>query len=179
MVVAGECNVRISESRTSVSRSGSHRAPSMFSIDSGKGQIITPQPVTTDINGDATILITSATPGDVLITATVGGQPIVFGSPARVHFASINIYVPKVFTPNGDGKNDVLKPILVGISAFHYFSVYNRWGNLLFTTQDPNNGWDGNFRGQQAQTGVYAYVITYKNIYNESKILKGNLTLLR
>src|SRR5258708_32261105 len=116
-----------------------------FTIDSGNATIVTPQPVTTDINGDATIQITSKTPGFVLITATVGGKSITFGSPARVKFAPTNTNVPPVFTPNGDGVNDVLKPILVGIAEFHYFSVYNRWGNLIFTSVDPCMRWAGGF----------------------------------
>jgi gliding motility-associated-like protein len=151
----------------------------VFSIDSGKAQIVTGQPVTTDANGDATILITSTTPGDVLITATVGGQPIVFGSPARVHFAMINIYVPKVFTPNGDGTNDVLKPILVGISAFHYFSVYNRWGNLLFTTQDPNAGWDGRVKGVPQPVETYLWIAEGLDTNGKKIVQKGMVSLIR
>ncbi len=113
----------------------------VFKIDSGDAQIVTPAPVLTDANGDAYISIVSKKPGIAAITATVGGEKIIFGSPARVKFAVINIYVPKVFTPNNDGTNDLLKPILVGISTFHYWSIYNRWGNLIYTSRDPNRGW--------------------------------------
>jgi gliding motility-associated-like protein len=150
-----------------------------FSIQSGQGQILTPQPVTTDVNGDAFILISSTTPGDVSITATVGGKPITFGSPAEVHFAMINIYVPKVFTPNGDGTNDVLKPILVGISSFHYFSVYNRWGNLLFTTQDPNSGWDGRVRGVPQPVETYLWIAEGVDMKGKKVIQKGMVSLIR
>ncbi len=151
----------------------------VFSVDSGSGQILTGQPVLTDFSGDAIILISSKTPGDVLITATVNGQPIVFGSPARVHFAAINIYVPKVFTPNGDGVNDILKPILVGISTFHYFSVYNRWGNLLFTTEDPNAGWDGRVKGVPQPVETYLWMA--EGIDNSGKkiVQKGMVSLIR
>jgi gliding motility-associated-like protein len=150
-----------------------------FSIDSGKAQIVTAQPVTTDVNGDATILITSTSPGDVLITATIGGKPIVFGSPARVHFAMINIYVPKVFTPNGDGTNDILKPILVGMSAFHYFSVYNRWGNLLFTTEDPNSGWDGRVKGVPQPVETYLWIAEGVDNNGKKIVQKGMVSLIR
>jgi gliding motility-associated-like protein len=53
------------------------------------------------------------------------------------------IYVPTAFTPGKDGLNDVLRAIPVGIKEFLYFSIYNRWGQLVFTTTDPRKGWDG------------------------------------
>jgi gliding motility-associated-like protein len=59
------------------------------------------------------------------------------------------------------------------------FRIWNRWGQEVFRSTDPAHGWDGSYEGTQAQTGVYAYVITYKNVYNESKIKKGNVTLVR
>lgn len=150
-----------------------------FTIDSGNAQILTPQPVQTDANGDAYIYITSKTPGYVLITATINGQKIVFGSPARVKFASINIYVPKVFTPNNDGTNDVLKPILVGISTFHYFSIYNRWGNLIYTTQDPNRGWDGTFKGVAQPVETYLWMAEGIDVEGKKIVQKGMVSLVR
>jgi gliding motility-associated-like protein len=153
-----------------------------FSIDSGTATIVTAQPVTTGTGanaGVASIQITSKTPGYVLITATVGGQKITFGSPARVKFVPINIYVPPVFTPNGDGVNDVLKPILVGISTFHYFSVYNRWGNLIFTSQDPNAGWDGRFKGVAQPVETYLWIAEGIDIQGKKIVQKGMTTLVR
>ena len=151
----------------------------VFVIDSGSGVIITPQPVMTDANGDAVIEITSTKPGFVLITAKVGNVNIVNGSPARVKFVPVNIYVPKVFTPNGDGTNDILKPILVGISSFHYFSVYNRWGNLIFTTEDPGTGWDGRFKGVPQPIETYLWVAEGVDIYGKKIIQKGIVSLVR
>jgi adhesin/invasin len=151
----------------------------VFAIDSGTAQIITAQPVITDSNGDATILITSLKPGFVLITAQVDSQQIINGSPARVQFAAINIYVPKVFTPNGDGTNDILKPILVGISSFHYFSVYNRWGNLIFTTEDPNAGWDGSFKGVPQPVETYLWIGEGVDINGKKVVQKGMVSLVR
>jgi gliding motility-associated-like protein len=150
-----------------------------FAIDSGSATIITPQPVTTDLNGEASIQITSKKAGFVLITATVGGQSITFGSPARVKFVPINIYVPPVFTPNGDGNNDVLKPILVGIATFHYFSVYNRWGNLIFTTEDPNTGWDGRFKGVAQPVETYLWIAEGIDMQGNKIVQKGMTTLVR
>jgi gliding motility-associated-like protein len=150
-----------------------------FSIDSGTAQIVTPQPVLTDANGDAVISLTSTTVGYVLVTATVVGKPIVFGSPARVYFAGINIYVPRVFTPNGDGTNDLLKPILVGIATFHYFTVYNRWGNIIFTTTDPNKGWDGTFKGVPQPVETYLWIAEGIDINGKKIVAKGMTSLVR
>ena len=59
------------------------------------------------------------------------------------------IYVPNAFTPNKDGLNDLLKPFMIGIRELKYFRIFNRWGQLVFETQDPNNGWDGRIKAFQ------------------------------
>jgi gliding motility-associated-like protein len=150
-----------------------------FAIDSGTGTIITPQPVMTDANGDAYIQISSKTVGYVLITAVVDSEKIVFGSPARVYFAMINIYVPRAFSPNNDGTNDILRPILVGIQTFHYFNVYNRWGNLIFATQDPNQGWDGTFKGVPQPVETYLWIAEGIDENGRKVVAKGMTSLVR
>lgn len=91
-----------------------------------------------------------------------------------------NANIPTGFTPNGDGRNDVFKPLGSAEFASEYqFTIFNRWGQEVFRSTDPLIGWDGSFKGSQALTGVYAYVITYKNAFGESKIAKGNVTLTR
>ncbi len=88
--------------------------------------------------------------------------------------------MPSAFSPNGDNINEVYMPLGSAAFAKEYdFKIYNRWGQEVFRSTDPSFGWDGNFEGQKAQTGVYAWVITYKNIYNEAKLAKGNVTLIR
>jgi len=59
------------------------------------------------------------------------------------------------------------------------FQIWNRWGQLVFSSSDVNKGWDGNFQGAPAQTGVYAYMIDYFNTAGEEKVIKGNVTLIR
>ncbi|MBS1603028.1 MAG: Ig-like domain-containing protein [Bacteroidetes bacterium] len=151
-----------------------------FKVDSGSADIVGGvDSVLTDANGDATIYFTSKTPGKANITATVEGLQIINGSPARVKFAMINIYVPKVFTPNNDGTNDLLKPILVGIQTFHYFSVYNRWGNLIYTTQDPNRGWDGTFKGVAQPVETYLWMAEGIDVEGNRVLAKGMTSLVR
>ncbi|MEP6675308.1 MAG: PKD domain-containing protein [Ferruginibacter sp.] len=84
----------------------------------------------------------------------------------KVFKIEAGIYVPNAFTPNGDGLNDVLRPVLLGIKTLTYFKVFNRWGQMVFSTSDQGRGWDGNFggRGQDAATFVWeAEAVDYKN----------------
>ena len=69
----------------------------------------------------------------------------------------MDILVPSAFTPNGDGRNDVLRPVLFGLKELTYFRVYNRWGQLVFQTADSRSGWDGKIGGkvQANQTVVW------------------------
>lgn len=91
-----------------------------------------------------------------------------------------DIDMPTAFSPNGDNHNDVFRPVGSALYVRDFdLAIWNRWGEEVFRSTDPSLGWDGTSKGQAAQTGVYAYVLTYKNFNNESKILKGNLTLLR
>ncbi|HLX67500.1 MAG TPA: Ig-like domain-containing protein, partial [Puia sp.] len=150
-----------------------------FAIDSGSAQLVGAQPVLTDANGNAIISLTSTTVGYVLVTATVNGKAIIYGSPARVYFAGINIYVPRAFSPNNDGTNDLLKPILVGIADFHYFTVYNRWGNIVYTTTDPNQGWDGTFKGVPQPVETYLWIAEGIDVNGRKIVAKGMTSLVR
>ncbi|HUB60580.1 MAG TPA: Ig-like domain-containing protein [Puia sp.] len=150
-----------------------------FAIDSGSAQIVGSQTVTTDANGNAIISLTSTTAGYALVTATVNGKAIIYGSPARVYFSTINIYVPRAFSPNNDGTNDLLKPILVGIADFHYFTVYNRWGNIVFTTTDPNQGWDGTLKGVPQPIETYLWIAEGIDTNGKKIVAKGMVSLVR
>ncbi|MBC7948962.1 MAG: gliding motility-associated C-terminal domain-containing protein [Chitinophagaceae bacterium] len=68
------------------------------------------------------------------------------------------IYVPSAFSPNGDGNNDILRAIPVGIKQFKYFSVFNRWGERVFHTTDSRNGWYGRIGSLPADTNVFVWV---------------------
>jgi adhesin/invasin len=151
----------------------------VFTITSGDATIITPQPVVTDVNGNAIILLTSGTVGEVTITATADGRPIVNGSPARIKFTQENLWVPPVFTPNGDGTNDVIRPIVNGVFNLQYFNIYNRWGNLLFTTNNITQGWDGRFKGVMQPNETYLWIIVGTNAANERVQKRGMISLVR
>jgi len=92
-----------------------------------------------------------------------------------MHCDEATLYVPNAFTP--DGKNEVFKAIGTHINDFK-MTVYNRWGELIFESDDINNGWDGKFRKEAVPMDVYIWIITYK-AYETAKIAYGNVTLLR
>jgi len=72
------------------------------------------------------------------------------------------IYVPNIFTPNDDNINDVFKPILTFVSPENFkFTIYNRWGEIIFETSDPKEGWNGKIKNKKCKEGVYYYKIQY------------------
>ncbi len=90
------------------------------------------------------------------------------------------IYMPTVFSPNGDGFNDDFLMLSSNISEIDYFRVYDRWGALLWETQDFSQGWDGRVNGELVNTGVYVYSLEAPCPLNNSTILKkGGVTVLR
>jgi gliding motility-associated-like protein len=89
------------------------------------------------------------------------------------------IFVPSAFTPNADNKNDVLKPITVGIEKLHYFSIYSRWGQLLFTTTEIGKGWDGIYNGTKQPSGTYVYSTEGVDFMGKIVFRKGTTVLIR
>ena len=91
----------------------------------------------------------------------------------------VDIYVPTAFTPNNDGLNDLLRPILLGIKKLHYFRVFNRWGQLVFETKDEFTGWNGNLKGLLQATQVLVWVAEGTGIDDKVYKRKGSTTLIR
>lgn len=88
------------------------------------------------------------------------------------------VYVANIFTPDKDGNNDILYIQGRGIKSID-FSIYNRWGNRVFATDDMQKGWDGTYNGEELNTGTYIYYLK-AIFYNDEAInKKGDITLLR
>ncbi len=90
----------------------------------------------------------------------------------RVFEIDPDMYVPTAFTPNGDGVNDVIRPILLGMKSLSYFRVYNRFGELMFATTEINKGWDGVYKGKPQDTATFVWMaegITYKGQVRKQK----------
>jgi gliding motility-associated-like protein len=94
-------------------------------------------------------------------------------------FEHLDIYVPSAFTPNGDGRNDVLHIIAPGLRELSYFRVYNRWGQTVFETRDLLKGWDGRINGQVPVTGAYVWIMKGISYLDGVVEKKGTVTLIR
>jgi gliding motility-associated-like protein len=89
------------------------------------------------------------------------------------------LYVPNAFTPNGDGINDVFRPIPIGMKSLKYFRVYNRDGQLIFSTSVQNKGWDGTFKGKPQDADVYVWIVEGVDYLDKLIFQKGSVTLIR
>jgi gliding motility-associated-like protein len=97
----------------------------------------------------------------------------------KVYATKPTVFVPTAFTPNSDGRNDKLRPIAAGIKDIEYFSIYNRWGQLVFSTRVNGEGWDGTIGGQAQQTGTFVWVVKATDYNGDAYFQKGVTTLIR
>ncbi len=91
----------------------------------------------------------------------------------------VEMYVPTAFTPNSDGLNDLLRPILFGIKELQYFKIFNRAGEQLFETKTAGSGWDGRFKGIPQLSQVVAWIVAGTGVDKKFYIRKGTSTLVR
>ncbi len=89
-----------------------------------------------------------------------------------------SIYIPNAFSPNGDGKNDVLYVRANNVTQI-YFAVYDRWGQRVFETRDISKGWDGIFNGKKIDPAVFGWYAEGECVGENKFMKKGNVTLLR
>lgn len=89
-------------------------------------------------------------------------------------------WIPNAYTPrNNDGLNDVFKPIIFGVEDYS-FLIFNRWGQLIYKTNDTEQGWNGTFKGKDSPFDVYVWKIEFKNIVSkENEEHVGHVTLVR
>ena len=94
-------------------------------------------------------------------------------------FAQSEVYIPNAFTPNGDGLNDVLRPIAPGIVSLNKFAIFNRWGEKMFETSILGEGWDGAFKNKKQPMGNYVWI--FEGVDGSGKIIKkkGYAILIR
>ncbi|MFN4299650.1 MAG: choice-of-anchor L domain-containing protein [Thermaurantimonas sp.] len=121
-----------------------------------------------------------STPGSYIVTLVASNE---FGCQDTIR-RNINvrrdflIYIPNSFTPNGDGKNDVFQVTAEGIEGYQ-IQIFNRWGQMVFESNDVTNSWDGKYLNQDAPQGLYLYkiLVTLKNDVKEER--SGTIHLIR
>jgi gliding motility-associated-like protein len=114
-----------------------------------------------------------------IYTATVSNSCGSFSDTLVVGVRHCDLFIPSAFTPNDDSKKDIFR-VLGNFSDYtnvHFF-IYNRWGQLVFSTDDLTKGWDGTFNGVPQELGTYFYYLTY-HLGSVSGNMKGNLELIR
>ena len=89
-----------------------------------------------------------------------------------------SIYIPNIFSPNGDGVNDVFEVYGTDITQLSV-QVFDRWGKLVFYSTDVEAAWDGTRNGKPMNTAVFAYLIRVTFVGNYQEEYKGNVTLVR
>jgi gliding motility-associated-like protein len=88
-------------------------------------------------------------------------------------------FIPNTFTPNGNGLNDIFMPSIMGVENYR-FMIFDRWGNLIFNTDDTFQGWDGRYKGNKCEEDVYVWKIEYTNVVTlEQEVIIGHVNLIR
>jgi gliding motility-associated-like protein len=97
----------------------------------------------------------------------------------KVLLTQPDILVPTAFTPNNDRKNDILKPIPVGVTKIDFFRVYDHFGQIIFSTNIIDRGWDGRFQGRDLNGGTYVWAAQGTDYTGKKITKKGTVTLIR
>ena len=122
-----------------------------------------------NLSSDMTYLLMVQTPEGCTDTASVKVAVV----------KNTAVFVPNAFTPNNDGLNDIIKPYLVGIKSLEYFTIYNRWGQKIFSTNQMDTGWDGYFNGKIIDNSEYAWFLKAVDITGKVYHLKGTFILIK
>jgi gliding motility-associated-like protein len=118
---------------------------------------------------------------DVILVVTASSQAGCIGEASiRIQvYKGPDLYPPTGFTPNGDGLNDKFYPFPVGIQELKYFKVFNRWGQMVFSTNKLWDGWDGRLGGREQASGTYAWIA--QGVTRDGRVItkKGTIVLIR
>ncbi|MCB0524371.1 MAG: gliding motility-associated C-terminal domain-containing protein [Lewinellaceae bacterium] len=135
-----------------------------------------------DFQGNTQIVNVTAGSDSSVIYAVRVTSPNGCMATAQVQFRVIQslVRVPNAFTPNGDSFNDVFRLAVVeGKATVESFFIYDRWGNKVFESFDPDASWDGTINGKEASSDVYVYRIRWRNSDGSLQVSSGDVTLLR
>lgn len=126
------------------------------------------------LSNDIDYVLTASTSSGCFATDTIS---------VKVFKTLPGIYVPSAFTPNGDGKNDVFRPLAIGIKQISHFKVFNRWGVMVYSSNkvqyEQGIGWNGTYKGRPQDTGVFVWIAEGTDYMDKKIIQKGTVTLVR
>lgn len=128
-----------------------------------------PNPIATLTDEYNTLIVYASTPSGCTGTDTIKVQT----------YKGPEVYVPNAFTPNGDGLNDILKPVLVGMRSFGYFHVFNRYGQMIFSAASQGEGWDGRFQGKMQGMGTYIWMVEAVDYKGNRVFRKGYVSIMQ
>lgn len=114
----------------------------------------------------------------IMATDIYGCQKLFTTQVVAQNCIDCDAFVPNAFTPNGDGLNDVFKARIDCSVTRYQCSIFNRWGKIIFSSNNPQAGWNGSVGGTKMSAGTYVYFIEYTTAAGKKKMAKGVLTLL-
>jgi gliding motility-associated-like protein len=134
-----------------------------------------------DGSKDSTFLVTKT--GTYWVSAYIEDYKITLTDSIRVNYTDCTpppIWIPNSFTPNGDGLNDVFRIETLDVLLEYSMLIFNRWGQLIYESNEVTKGWDGKYKGKQVESGVYTYRIeALDRIEKIKKVYNGKVTVVR
>jgi len=89
------------------------------------------------------------------------------------------VYTPTAFTPNGDSRNDIFRPVFKGLLVQYHFTVFNRFGRKVFESSDPGAGWNGTVNREPQASGTYIWQCSYQLYQQQPQVQRGTVVLIR
>ena len=131
--------------------------------------------------GDTTSTIEVFQAGDYSVVVTNEAGCSTSGTSTATNGCEASFVVPNAFSPNADGLNDVFTPVSFGNPIFYEMKIFNRWGEMIFKSDDFLQGWDGTISGKMQELGTYIWLLSFKDglTPDEVQVLSGNVILLR
>ncbi len=129
-------------------------------------------------NGSTDPILTITTPGIYRVTVSNGCFEVIEEVLISNDEECCNLFVPNVFSPNGDGINESFRALTNCSLQSFQLKIFNRWGGMIFQSNDVNQEWNGRVNNQVAAQGVYTWIITY-NIGNGDQLETGTISLIR
>jgi len=90
-----------------------------------------------------------------------------------------NITMPNIFSPNNDGRNEIFRPLNIGVEEIISFRIFNRWGQMILDSNGNNSEWNGNYKNEPQPVGVYIYTLDIGCNGEFERRLSGDITLLK